>query len=107
METAPEAERLTPGPDFGRLWLATGISQTGSAVAYGALPMVAVLVLHVSTFQVSLLTAVAGITAASIGLRMGPWVEFQPKRPTMIAADLVRAVMLGSVPVAAALGVLT
>lgn len=107
METATEVERLGPGRDFGRLWLATAISQAGSAVAYGALPMVAVLVLHASTFQVSLLTALAGITAALLGLRLGPWVEFRPKRPTMMTADLVRAVVLGSVPVAAALGVLT
>lgn len=43
----------TPGRDFDRLWLATATSQAGSTIAYGALPLVAVLVLGFAWFTVA------------------------------------------------------
>jgi MFS family permease len=95
------------GEDFRRLWLAYGTSEAGSAVGSGALPLVAVLVLHVPPFQVSLLAALAGVAAATIGLPAGPWVEFHRKRPAMITADLVRCGALLTVPAAMALHVLS
>jgi MFS family permease len=95
------------GADFKKLWIAYATSEAGSAVGSGALPLVAVLVLHVAPFQVSLLAALAGVTAALIGLPAGPFIEFHRKRPAMIAADLVRCLALASVPVAIALHVLT
>jgi MFS family permease len=95
------------GADFRRLWLAYGTSEAGSAVGAGALPLVAVLVLHVPPFRVSLLAALAGLSAAVIGLPAGPFVEFHRKRPAMITADLVRCVALLTVPAAMALHVLT
>ena len=103
--SAPPAERLDA--DFLRLWTAFGASQVGSAVGYGALPLVAILVLGASTFQVTALAALAGLASASIALRLGPFVEFHRKRPVMVAADLLRFVALGSVPLAAALDLLT
>lgn len=97
----------TPGLDFNRLWLATATSQVGSAVAYGALPLVAVLALDASTFQVSLLSALSGLAAAVVGVGLGPQIEFHRKRPAMIAADLARFTALASVPLAGVLGALT
>jgi MFS family permease len=95
------------GSDFRRLWGAYSVSELGSAVGAGALPLVAVLVLDVSTFQVSLLAGLSAIAAALIVLPLGSVIEFRVKRPTMVAADLVRFLALGSVPVAAALGILS
>lgn len=95
------------GADFRRLWLAYGTSEAGSAIGSGALPLVAVLVLHVGPFQVSLLAAVAGVAAAVLGLPAGPFIEFHRKRPAMIAADLVRCGALLTVPAAMALHVLS
>lgn len=95
------------GPDFRRLWVAYGVSEAGTAVAFGAIPLVAVRVLEVSEFQVSLLAALAGLVAAALALPAGPWIEFRRKRPVMIAADLARFAALVSVPVAMAAGVLT
>ncbi|MER7557989.1 MFS transporter [Nocardioides sp. NPDC126508] len=97
----------TPGPDFDRLWLATATSQAGSTIAYGALPLVAVLVLDSSTFQVSLLAALSGFAAAAAGVRLGPWIEYRHKRPTMIGADLIRFAAMLSIPAAGFLDMLT
>jgi MFS family permease len=53
---------------------------------------------------VSLLAALSGLSAALLGLPAGPWIEYRRKRPVMIAADLARAAVLLSVPIAAAGG---
>ncbi|MFI1921503.1 MFS transporter [Streptomyces sp. NPDC020377] len=95
------------GEDFRRLWGAYGVSAAGSAVAMGALPLVALLVLHSSAFQVALLTALSAVASAVIALPLGVRIEHRYKRPVMITADLARCAVLVSVPVAAALGVLT
>lgn len=95
------------GSDFRRLWIAVGASQTGSALALGAFTFVATEVLLASSFQVSLLAAAGYVAAGLLGLPMGPWVELRRKRPVLIAADLVRATALFSVPIAHLAGVLT
>lgn len=69
--------------------------------------MVAVLVLQASTLQVTLLAALSGLASAAIALPLGSLIEFRAKRPTLIVADLVRFAALGSVPIAAAFGVLS
>lgn len=97
----------TLGADFSRLWFARAASDAGTAIAMGALPLIAVRVLDASTFQVSLLTAVAGIAGALLALPLGPALEVRRKRPMMIAADLARALLLASVPLAHAAGALT
>ena len=95
------------GADFRRLWAAFGVSEFGSAVGSGALPLIAILALDASDLQVSLLAALSGIAAAMIALPLGPWIEFRRKRPVMIGADLLRFGALGSIPVAATAGLLT
>ncbi|MEV0003406.1 MFS transporter [Micromonospora sp. NPDC050980] len=93
--------------DFHRLWGAYSVSQTGSAVGAGALPLVAILLLDASALQISLLAVISGLAAAVIVLPLGPWVEFRRKRPVMIGADLLRFAALASVCIAAALDALT
>ncbi len=95
------------GPDFRRLWTAFAVSALGSGIGAGALPLVAVLALDASTFQVSLLAALSALAGAAIALPSGAFIEQRHKRPIMIAADLTRFVALGSVPVAALLHLLT
>ncbi|GAA1590689.1 MULTISPECIES: MFS transporter [Kribbella] len=98
---------MSLGRDFRRLWVAFTVSAFGSAVGLGALPLVAVLALDSTTFQVSLLAALSALAGAALALPMGDFIEQRHKRPVMIASDLVRFVALASVPVAAAFGVLT
>ncbi|HET6295563.1 MAG TPA: MFS transporter, partial [Kribbella sp.] len=69
------------GPDFRRLWTAFTISAAGSAVGSGALPLIAVLVLDVSTFQVSMLAALSAVAGAAIALPSGSFIEQHRKRP--------------------------
>ncbi|MFF0836652.1 MFS transporter [Streptomyces sp. NPDC003344] len=100
-------ERSALGRDFRRLWGAYAVSAAGSAVGMGALPLVALLVLDSSAFQVSLLAAMSAVASAVIALPLGVRIEHRYKRPVMIAADLVRCVVLASIPVAMAFGRLT
>ncbi|EFC83499.1 MFS transporter [Parafrankia sp. EUN1f] len=93
--------------DRRNLLLAYAVSAAGSGVGSGALPIVAVLVLYASAFEVSLLSGLAGLAAAAVLLPLGAGIEHRRKRPVMIAADLVRFAALASVPAAAALDLLT
>jgi hypothetical protein len=95
------------GPRVRRVWAAYAISQAGSGIGASALPLVAILLLDASDWQISLLAAAAGIAGAVAVVPLGPWVEFHRKHPIMISADLLRGVTLLSVPVAAWAGGLT
>ncbi|MFS1302757.1 MFS transporter [Streptosporangium longisporum] len=92
------------GRRFGWLWASYAVSSYGTSLAFGAFPLVAVLVLHAGPAQVSALSAVGLTVGAVVAVPLGPWVEFRRKRPVMIAMDLVRFAALMSVPVAFALG---
>jgi MFS family permease len=91
---------------FWRFWTATTISGVGDAVTTVALPLLAVSVLHASSFEVSLLPAAQYAAWIAIGLPAGVIVQRLPLRGTQVAMDVIRAVAVLSVPVAALLGVL-
>ncbi|MDP9845003.1 MFS transporter [Streptosporangium lutulentum] len=99
--------RVKLGSDFGWLWSAYAVSTYGTWIAFGAFPLIAVQVLHSSAFAVSLLEAAGLAVAAIIAFPLGPWVERRPKRPVMIAMDLVRFLAMASVPFAYFLGLLS
>jgi MFS family permease len=92
---------------FRLLWIGETVSQVGNAMAVVGVPLVAVVVLHASTFAVGVLTAAGWLPWLVIGLPAGAWVDRLPVRRVMIGADLLAAVLYGSVPVAAWTGVLT
>ena len=95
------------GSGFGWLWSASVASSLGSAFALGAFPLIAVRVLHASAAEVSALPA-AGMAAGSVlAVPLGPWVEKRRKRPVMITMDLIRFLVMASIPVAYAFGRLT
>jgi MFS family permease len=95
------------GRQFGWLWAAYAVSAYGSGIGLGAFPLIAVLVLHAPTVEVSALSAVGPAVGALIALPLGPWVEFRRKRPTMVAMDLARFAVMTTIPVAYAFGVLS
>jgi MFS family permease len=80
------------------------VSMAGSLVTGFALPLAAILVLHASAAQVALLTAAGVVPGLVLGLPAGVWVDRVRRRPLLIAADAGRALVVGSVPVAALLG---
>jgi len=89
------------------LWTGQSISEIGSAVTIVALPLAAVVVLHASTFQIGLLSAAGTACFLLVALPAGLIVDRVAKRRLMIVCDASRMLILGSVVVAAAFGVLT
>ena len=92
---------------FRLLWTGETISQLGNAMALVGVPLVAVTVLHASTFAVGVLAAAAWLPWLVIGLPAGAWVDRWPARRVMIACDVISAALYASVPIAAWAGVLT
>jgi MFS family permease len=93
--------------DFLRLWSAQTISQFGSQITALALPLVALLVLDVSAFQVAVLATVEWLPWLLFSLPAGAWVDRLRRRPVLILADVGRGVALLSIPIAYWLDALT
>jgi MFS family permease len=94
--------------DFVRLWAGQTVSVFGSQVTQLALPLAAVLSLHATAFQMGLLSAAGMAPWIAFALLVGVWVDRSLRRRwILVAADLGRAAILLSVPVAAALHVLS
>jgi len=92
---------------FSRLWAGETISQFGDRISELALPLIAVVTLAASPTEVGLLTA-AVWAPNLLSLLVGSWVDRQSnRRRLLIAADLLRALVLLSLPVAHWLGVVT
>ncbi len=98
---------LRLGPDFQRLWAGQAISQIGSNITSVGLPLTAVLVLGASPLQMGILSGAGAGAVLVFGLFAGAWADRLRRRPIMIAADLGRAVVLGIIPLFAALNRLT
>ncbi|HEY2280872.1 MAG TPA: MFS transporter [Streptosporangiaceae bacterium] len=95
------------GRQFECLWAAYAVSSFGTCFAFGAFPLIAIVVLHAGPAEVSGLAAVGTAVGALLAVPLGPWVEFRPKRPVMMAMDLTRFAAMSSIPVAYAFGALT
>ena len=93
--------------DFLRLWGAQSVSQFGTQVTLLALPLVAILTLDASTFEVAVLGAMDFLPFLLFALPAGVWVDRLPRRPILVVADLGRAAALLTVPLAAAIDALT
>ena len=92
--------------DFLRLWSGQTISLFGSMVGRAAMSFTAILFLHASPFQMGLLNATELAPGFLAGLFAGAWVDRLRRRPLLIGADLARALVLSSIPLAALLGIL-
>src|SRR5271154_1963894 len=93
--------------NFLLLWSGQTVSEMGSAVTQLALPLTAVVVLGDSPFEVGLLIAAPPLPFALSALPAGAIVDRRTKRWLMIWCDVARMLIIGSVPLAAAFGVLT
>jgi hypothetical protein len=93
-------------PAFLKLWGARTVSNLGTKVMQVALPLTGVLVLQATPFQMGVLRAVAATPDFAFGFVAGAWVDRVRRRPLLIGTDLCQAVVVGSVPIAALLGVL-
>jgi MFS family permease len=95
-------------PEFLKLWAGQTISVFGDQITVLALPLAAVLTLHASAFEMGVLTSVAWLPHLLLSLHAGLLIDRRGKRrQTMIVADVARAAVLVSVPLAYAFDVLT
>ncbi len=92
--------------DFMKLWLGQTVSQFGSHITGAALPFVAFLTLGATPLQLGILSALGSLPILVFGLLAGGWVDRLRRRPILIGADLGRALILGTIPLAAVLGML-
>ena len=93
--------------DFRRLWIGDSLSQLGTQIGVLAVPLVAITELDATTFQLGVLVALQTAAFLVIGLPAGAWCDRMRKWPVLITADLVRAVLLLTIPAAALLDRLT
>lgn len=95
------------GREFQKLWVGQSISAVGSSITQFALPLTAALTLEATPEQMGVLTAATWLPYLLFGLLAGAWSDRLRRRPILIVTDLVRAAVLGTIPLAAALHVLT
>jgi len=101
------AKSLWHHRDFRLLWAGQSVSEIGSQVTSLAVPLLAIDRLHAGAFAIGLLTTMSTLPFLLVGLPAGAWIDRARKRPVLIGADVGRALVLGSVPLAWALSILT
>ena len=94
-------------PDFRKLSIGQTVSEFGSRITRGGLPLIAVITLAATPAQMGFLAAIASIPVLLFSLFAGVWVDRLRRRPIMIAMDLTRMVLLLTIPAAALTGHLT
>ena len=87
-------------PDFLRLWLGQSASMLGDEVAALAIPTVAILVLGAGAFELGILNALTYLPFLVVGLLAGGLVDRLRRRPMLIVADFMRALVVASIPMA-------
>jgi predicted MFS family arabinose efflux permease len=93
--------------DFVKLWVGESISLIGSQVTQFTLPLVAVLTLKATVFEVGVLNALRFVPVIVISVFAGVWLDRRRRRPVLIASALASAVTIGLVPLTSAAGVLS
>jgi MFS family permease len=93
--------------DFLKLWSAETISVFGSAIDDIAFPLVAILILDATTFEVAAMGIVLFLPFMLFTLPAGVWVDRLPRRPILIVGDFGRAALYATVPLAYVFDVLT
>jgi MFS family permease len=89
--------------DFQKLWTGQTISAFGSHITGTAIPLAALLLLAATPAQMGILGALGAVPVLLVGLLAGVLVDRLPRRPILITADLARAALLLTVPIAFAL----
>jgi MFS family permease len=99
---------LRENRDFRRFWIGQSVSLFGDQITLIALPLTAVLALHANAARMGYLTTAALVPNLIFSLHAGAWVDrLGRRRDVMLAADIARALLITSIPVAYAFGHLT
>jgi predicted MFS family arabinose efflux permease len=98
-------QKNRPFRDF---WVGQTVSLFGDQVSLLAIPLLAALELDAGAAQMGLLTAAALAPNLLFSIHLGGWVDRRPRRrQLLIGADVGRALLLLTIPLAWALGVLS
>ena len=89
-----------------KLWAGQTVSELGSVVTRTAVPLVALLVLGAGPLQMALLVVAGSLAVLLVGFVAGALVDRLLRRPLLIWADAIRAIVLLSIPAAYVAGVL-
>ena len=89
-----------------KLWAGQTVSELGSVVTRTAVPLVALLVLGAGPLEMAMLVVSGSLAVLLVGFVAGAWVDRLRRRPLLIWADAIRAVLLVSIPAAYLAGVL-
>jgi len=93
---------------FRDFWTGQTISLFGDQVSLLAIPLLAALELDAGAIQMGLLTAAALAPNLLFSIHLGAWADRRPqRRELLVAADVGRAMLLLTIPLAWALGVLS
>jgi predicted MFS family arabinose efflux permease len=98
-------QKNRPFRDF---WVGQTVSLFGDQVSLLAIPLLAALELDAGAAQMGFLTAAALAPNLLFSIHLGAWVDHRPsRRQLLIGADIGRALLLLTIPLAWALGVLS
>jgi MFS family permease len=104
----PKLPELLREQAFRRYWSAQTVSMFGDQISSVAIPYTGILALHASAAEMGYLTAAIWLPSLLFAVHAGAWADRRGhRRRLMILADLGRAALLATVPVCAALHVLT
>ena len=98
------AASLWRNADFMKLWVGETVSEFGSQVTLIAIPFAAAVVLKATAADMGVLAALQMLPFLLISLPAGVWVDRMRRRPILIAADVVRGMVLLAVPIAGITG---
>lgn len=93
--------------DFVKLWGGETVSLVGSQITEFTLPLVAILTLGATAFEVGLLNAARYVPVVVVSLFAGVWLDRVRRRPVLINSNVGRALLIGLVPLAAVTGTLS
>lgn len=83
------------------LWIGQGFAALGTQITTLALPLTAILILHAQADAVGILNALQWLPFLLLSLFVGVIVDHRRRRPLLILADAVRAIVLGGIVVLA------
>jgi MFS family permease len=108
LDRTPDVRAALRTRDARLIFSSYAISALGGEVTVLAIPVAAAMLLGASALQMGLLTAAGTAPYVGFALLVGAWVDrLRRRRPLMIAADLLAATALVTVPIAWAFDVLT
>ena len=102
-----DGSSLWRNADFLKVWTGETVSWLGSEISSFAIPIVAAISLGARPGDMGILFLASSATSMAITLFAGAWVDRVRRRSILVAADLVSAAAIGSIPLAASFDALT